>query len=165
MKCFSLLLAVVFFMGASPLRIKSVTQNGGRTSYYLALRSGDLTKIDSELKALNSASGSHSTALEGALLMRKAGLLNNAGEKLELFKSGRTKLENALARDKMNSELHFLRLIVQENAPKMLKYDDNITEDAAFLRFQYNNQDPALQKEILSYSKTSAALKKLEFHE
>lgn len=165
MKRFNLILAGVFFMGASPVSIKSMTQNGDRTSYYLALRSSDLTKINTELKSLKTKQGSHSTAFEGALLMRKSGLINNATEKLDLFKSGRAKLEDALAKDRDNTELHFLRLIVQENAPKMLHYDGNITEDASVISSQFHEQDPLLRQEILNYSKTSAALKTTELHE
>ncbi|MDI1356471.1 MAG: hypothetical protein PSX36_16255 [bacterium] len=165
MRWFNLILGCVCFMGASPQKSESGTQNGDRTTYYLALQSHDLTKINAALELLKTKTGTFTGAFEAALLMKKSGLISNAGEKLELFKQGRTQLEKALAKNGENAELHFLRLIVQENAPKILHYDSNIKEDASFIGSTFNSQDSSLRQEILNYSKTSVALKTTVFHE
>jgi len=53
--------------------------------------------------------------------------------KLELFNSGKKKLENAIAADSNNLEIRYLRLTIQHNAPSFLGYNKNITSDKLFL--------------------------------
>lgn len=57
------------------------------------MASSKLDEVDQQLSALKSYSGTEKEASEGALLMKKSGLMNKAKEKLNLFKSGRSKLE------------------------------------------------------------------------
>jgi hypothetical protein len=112
---------------------------------------------------LNPASVPEKDAYEGALLIRKAGLVKLPAEKLKLFKKGRIKLETALLNDADNGEYHFLRLAVQENAPKIVKYKANIETDKAYVKKTFKNLSPAVQHAIVEYSKNSKILRPQDF--
>ena len=83
------------------------------------------------------------------------------GIKLNLFKSGRLKLETAIKKDKTNAEFSFLRLIIQEHAPKVVDYRNNIENDVAVIRSNFKTMPPEVQQAINDYSKKSKVLKPL----
>jgi len=130
-----------------------------RGSFYAALSSGSSSKIDEQLSLLKSNSIEEKNAFEGALLMRKAGLVSAPPKKLNLFKQGNKKLEAAIKADMDNAEYRFLRLMIQENSPGILDYKGNIKSDGEFIRQSYKNLPPAIQKAILDYCKISKTLK------
>ena len=66
--------------------------------------------------------------------MKKAGIINGAGKKLNLFKAGRKKLEAEIKKDSSNVELRFLRLMTQENAPGILGYKNELQTDREYIR-------------------------------
>lgn len=94
----------------------------------------------------------------GALKMKQAGYLKTPGEKLEAFKHGRTLLEQAIKSEPNNTEYRFLRLIIQEHLPKMLKYNFQIHKDAAWIKEHYKSTSPDIRKHILRYAETSKSL-------
>ena len=53
-------------------------------------------------------------------------------EKLNYFNSGKKKIEQAINKDKDDPELRYLRLLVQLNAPRFLRYNDSIERDLNF---------------------------------
>ena len=57
----------------------------------------------------------------------------NPFSKLEYFKEGKTLLENAIASNKNDIELRFLRCAIQENLPAFLDYNDNLDEDKNYI--------------------------------
>lgn len=54
--------------------------------------------------------------------------------KLNTFNQGKKNIEKAIASDKDNAEIRFIRLSVQKNAPSFLGYNSMIKTDKAFLR-------------------------------
>ena len=132
-----------------------------KPGFYAALSSDNMAVIDAQLNSLKTASLSEKEAYEGALLMKKAGLVSKTKDKMSFFKAGRVKLENAIKKDAANVEFRFLRLILQENAPKIVNYRDAIEADAALVRAQYKTQPPIVQQAIIDYSKKSKVLKAL----
>jgi len=116
-----------------------------------------------KLTLLNSASINEKEAYEGALLMRKSGLLKKAAEKLKLFKKGRIKLETALLKDSSNGEYHFLRLTIQEHAPKIVKYRAELETDKQYIIKSFKNLSPVVQQAIIDYSKNSKILNPEDF--
>ncbi|HRN48706.1 MAG TPA: hypothetical protein PKW69_11790, partial [Niabella sp.] len=58
-----------------------------------------------------------------------------------------------------NTEFRFLRLMVQEHAPKNLGYNKNIMQDAQLIKTNYKSLSAAMQTQISDYSKNSKALK------
>jgi hypothetical protein len=137
-------------------------QNSGTTfnknAYYKIFAGADVKSIDEELHIIQSASFTEKTAFEGALLMKKAGLVSTPKEKLTLFKEGRNKLETAISTRSDNVELRFLRLMIQENAPEILNYKGNILTDSTLITNSYKTLPISLQQVIYDYSKKSKAL-------
>ena len=62
---------------------------------------------------------------------------------------------------KSNTEFNFLRLIIQEHAPKAVDYRKNIDNDVALIRSGYKTLSPTVQQAINDYSKKSKVLKPL----
>jgi hypothetical protein len=139
-------------------------QTFDKSGYYAVLAAGKITGIDSELTVLSAAAPKEKEAYEGALLMRKAGLLGRAREKLRVFRSGAVKLESALAADSGNGEYHFLRLIIQEHAPGILHYNKDMEKDSQQIYRSYRNLSPAVRKAIIDYSKRSKHLRAKELN-
>jgi hypothetical protein len=133
-------------------------QTFDKSGYYHVMASGDLAAIDSELVVLNHASIRGEDAYEGALQMRKAGLLRRPKEKLTVFRSGAIKLERVLAADSSNGEYHFLRLIIQEHAPSVVHYHNDEEKDSAFIRRVFKTLPPVVQKAIRDYCPHSKLL-------
>ena len=150
---------VLFFA----LTVKGNVKSTGfdKSAFYAAIASNDIEVINTQLEIVKAASISEKTAYEGFLLMKKAGIVKSAKEKLSLFKAGRTKLEASIKKENKNSEFNFLRLIIQEHAPKIVKYDDNIQGDVIIVRSNYKSLPQIIQQAIIDYSKNSKALKLL----
>ena len=49
----------------------------------------------------------------------------------------------------------FIRLIIQEHAPKAVRYQNNITEDAELVISKFDLLSNELKTEVIKYSRTS----------
>ncbi|HEV8080513.1 MAG TPA: hypothetical protein VGP43_07370 [Chitinophagaceae bacterium] len=151
-------LFTLLYLTAAITNGQSFYQNFDKVNFYSVMSGGKLKEINNELKILNLTSIKEKEAYEGALLIRKAGVVKVAAEKIKLFKKGRIKLETALLNDNSNGEYHFLRLTIQENAPKIAKYKANIETDKQFIKKSFTNLPTDIQQVIIDYSKTSKIL-------
>lgn len=142
---------------------KPVQQKFEKATFYSVMKSGDMAAIDNEMTIVNDAPANEREGYTGALLMKKADLQRRAKDKLKFFKEGRIKLETALMADNTNTEFHFLRLAIEEHAPKIVKYRADIEKDKAFVIKNFKNQPPAVQHAILDYCSNSKALHKEDF--
>lgn len=134
----------------------SFAQNGfDKALFYETLSHGKLSTIESQLKLIKDLSGSDKDAFEGAMLMKKASKVAIPAQKLSIFKKGYQKLESAISKNKSNVEYRFLRLMIQENAPKNLGYHKNINEDVKLIIEGKNSVSKDIQNAIEDYSKTS----------
>ncbi|MBW6481823.1 MAG: hypothetical protein K0B10_02065 [Vicingaceae bacterium] len=147
---------VLFVFFSSQL---SAQEKMDKQHFYNIISSENLELIDAEIIKMNAASKSTFNPYKGALLMKKAGLEKNPTEKLKFFKEGKLLLETAINNDNQNVELRFLRLIIQENAPKFLGYHSNIKEDVNFIQENSNKLSTVLKNILLDYSETSKELK------
>lgn len=134
-----------------------------KAEYYKVMATGKTDDVNNELELVKASSATEKEAYEGALLMRKAGLVAIPAEKLKHFKSGRIKLETAISKDNENVEYRFLRLIIQEHAPKITKYSSDIEQDSKMIKSSYKNLLPVLQQAITDYSKKSKILHPEDF--
>jgi len=134
-------------------------QTFDKSGYYRVMASGELATIDSELVILTRTMPREKEAYEGALQMKKAGLLRRPKEKLAVFRSGAMKLETALAKDSSNGEYHFLRLIIQEHAPAIVHYHNDEEKDSRFIYKVFKRLSPVIQKAILDYCPHSKLLR------
>ena len=135
-----------------------VQQGFDKTSFYSVMASGKLAEINHELTNVAAVSIPEKEAYEGALLMRKAGLLKKASDKLKHFRSGCMKLESALMKDSTNGEYHFLRLTIQEHAPRTVRYFKDLDKDSHYVHLIFKSLSPDIQKAIIDYSKNSKIL-------
>ena len=138
---------------------KTLPQKFDKAAFYAAMSSADLDEVNKELDVLTASSTPTTEGYEGALLMRKAGLVKRPAEKLKHFKAGRIKFETALLNDKNNPEFRFLRFAIQEHAPKIVKYNKDIEVDKQFILKEYKNLPSVVQQAILGYTKNSKILK------
>ncbi len=129
-----------------------------RGQFFKAFSSKNKEQIDQVLETLGRADGEMARAYEGALLMKKAGLIKGAGEKLKMFKKGHKIFESELAAHPGNVELRFIRLCIQENAPKILKYKAEIEEDKTYVVKGFASLPGDLRKHILDYAESSNVL-------
>ncbi len=131
-----------------------------KVAFYNAISSESEDLINAQIAAIRASAFPEKEAYEGALLMKKAGVIKgSAKEKLNLFKAGRSKLEASIVKDNNNIEYRFLRLIIQEHAPKIVKYRGDIEQDSQLVRTNYKSLPPYLQQVITDYSKSSKVIK------
>lgn len=130
---------------------------------YDALRTAKLEPIEAQLALVQNSSDNEKQAFEGALLMRKSGIISGPARKLSTFKEGKEKLEAAIGKDNDNAEFRFLRLLIQENAPNIVKYKKNLDEDKAMIIKNYKTLAPVVQSAIVTYSKTSKIISPKDF--
>ncbi|HEY2582634.1 MAG TPA: hypothetical protein VGI43_12550 [Mucilaginibacter sp.] len=133
-------------------------QKFDRSIFYQVMASGDTAAINSEINIIAKSPLNNKEGFEGALLMKKAGLITKPKEKLRLFKSGMLKMEMALLADSVNTEFHFLRLVIEEQAPKIVKYNTHLEKDKLFIQNNFKNALPVVQHAILDYCKRSKVL-------
>jgi len=142
---------------------KGTFQRIDKQAYYHALASENKETVNAELSELQNAEGAAKEAYEGALLMKKAALVALPKDKLKFFKAGRIKLETAIQAEPGNAEYRFLRLIIEEHAPKIVKYRSDIEPDALAVKKAYQSFSPAVQDAVRDYSKSSKALHPQDF--
>jgi hypothetical protein len=128
-------------------------------AYYKVLASESVTDINTELIVVRETTLAEKEAYEGALLMKKSGLLTKAKDKISVFKDGRQKLESCISKNRDNTEFRFLRLIIQEHAPKIVKYQGNLKDDKQIILANFKTLSSNLQQVVLDYSKQSTVLK------
>lgn len=78
----------------------------------------------------------------------------NPIKKMSHFKNGKKMLEMALKADPKNIELRLMRLMAQENMPKILGYHHSIDEDRNMILKEYKKEDDTdLKNFIIEYLK------------
>ena len=134
-----------------------------KSAFYTVMVGNDLAAIDDELAVIAASTVPNKTGYEGAMLMRKAGKVKGVSKKLKFFKEGRIKLETAILADPDNTEFRFLRLAIEENAPKIVKYHNDIEKDKLFIQQHFKTQPQSVQTAIIDYSKKSKVLRAEDF--
>lgn len=131
-----------------------------KSEYFKVIAGSDVNGMTKMMDKLEKATeNTDQMAYLGALKMKKAEHLKTPKDKLELFKAGKELLEKAISKNGSNAEYRFLRLMIQENAPKVLKYNTKVQEDAKFISSNYLSLSSDVKSAVLNYSKTSASLK------
>jgi len=134
-----------------------------RSEFYKTMSSQKIDDVDKQLKLVRSSAFAGRDAFEGALLMKKAGLVVEPHLKLKLFKSGYKKLDAAIKADSGNAEYRFLRLMIQEHAPGFLGYRSDLKKDSAYIRKSYKDMSQEVQQAVLKYSRQSKILRPSDF--
>ena len=118
------------------------------------MASSDTSFINQQLQILSKLP--NHKAFEGALLMKKSSFFKSPNQKLKCFKKGHALLENEIQAHAGNVEFRFLRFMIQEHAPQILKYNRNIQEDKKSIQTNYKSLNADLKKAIENYVRTSS---------
>jgi hypothetical protein len=153
----------VFLLITGVAKTSIAQQKFEKAAFYAVMDSGNLDAINNQIEVVRASSSPNKEGYEGALLMRKAGKLSVPGQKLKFFKQGRIKLETALLADADNTEYHFLRLAIEEHAPKIVKYHNDIEKDKLIIQKNFKNLPQSVQHAIIDYCKNSKVLHAEEF--
>ena len=81
----------------------------------------------------NNKSETLNLAYLGAYQAVMANHVINPISKLKYFNQGKENLEKAIAKANTNAEMRYLRLSIQKNIPKFLKYSAHIQEDTEYI--------------------------------
>lgn len=148
MKFFALISLFALFLGVS-VHLSEV-----RKVYPQAADSEEMTKkLFYNLSFVTNREKAVLIAYKGATSTLMAKYALKVKEKKEFFKIGIELIEYAINREPGNIEIRFLRLSVQENAPKFLKYQGHIEEDKKFI---LDNYGVIITKEVRALIKNYA---------
>ncbi|HRP56165.1 hypothetical protein [Agriterribacter sp.] len=159
----SLIVTVLLLFTAQLACAQTGTAAFNRTAFYNAFASNNVSSIQKQLDIVDKSLQDGKEAFEGALMMKKAGLIKGASHKLKVFKDGKEKLETILDQYTNNAEFRFLRLMIQEKAPKILGYDKQLEEDRKYIVEHFKTMPEAARKAVLDYSKSSRVLSAADF--
>jgi len=148
MKLFVVFISVLFF------NIQSIDLNTIRDRYKEAAQ--DKTKVSSlnaQLASVTKKDKPVLVAYKGAGIALKGRYAKKIKEKKQFFIEGVTLVEYALKKSPNNIELRFIRLGIQDNTPKLLKYKGNIEEDKNHILSHYKAiKSLKLKKHIKEYT-------------
>ena len=124
------------------------------TEVYLLLKEGTAVQLSDKIDLLEGKTNKSNLSLcyVGALKAKKSSYLATPKQKVQEFKAGAGKIEEAIALDSKNVELIFLRYIIQCNSPKITRYKDKIDKDKYFLESQNTNIRKSLYKIIQDFN-------------
>ena len=130
-----------------------------KLSFYKAFESNSEVTMQSKIESLEKLTQSdQKDAYLGAITMKKSQFEKTPKEKAELFKIGKTLLESAIDSSPKKVEYRFLRLAIQENTPKVLKYNTSIEEDVNMIQNSYSSLDGTVKRVIKKYAESSKNL-------
>lgn len=91
-------------------------------------------------------------AYKAASTIMQAKFEKGGAQKKDLFKEGALLLEYTVTTEPNNIEIRVIRMSIQENVPKFLKYNTNIPEDKEFIITHYKSlTDVALKEFVKSF--------------
>lgn len=138
----NLFLAVSILLGISISEI--------RTEYVKAVSDKEQTlALHKKLNDITEKDDVLKVAYKGAVLTLMAKYATSTKEKKTYFKEGVTLLENAIEKKPNSIELRYLRLGIQENAPKITGYKKNKEEDKDFILTNYSTQTNVEVKNLI----------------
>ncbi len=133
--------------------------------FYKSFSDGTLQEINQLLDKLEQKSELPKyRAYKGALMMKKSHFIKKPKDKIAVFNEGKKLLEKEIQTFPNNTEFRFLRFIVQENAPKIVKYNKAIEKDKAQIIDKYDTLPHSLKQHIYNYAKHSKLLKESELN-
>lgn len=120
------------------ISISATLTGNARIDFHANMKTEDgLYKIIEYQSFPNSAASSAYQGLAKTMMAQYAYLPNT---KLSYFNAGKRLIENAIAKDKNNAELRYIRLMVQLNIPSFLSYSSSINQDIDFIHQNLSRQ-------------------------
>lgn len=147
----------MLFFGFLSLIAYAISLDEVRSLYPKALDDASITNtLVEKLSSISQDEAIELYGYKGAVLTLKANHAKAIKDKKGFFKEGVSILEAAIASEPDNIELRFIRLSVQENAPKIVKYNDAINADKDFILDHFSGiKDNSLKNLIRKYVQDS----------
>lgn len=101
-------------------------------------------------------------AYKGASIALQAKFSPKKEDKKKQFIEGTQLLDYALKNESNNLEIRLIRLSIQENTPKIMKYKANIAEDKQFIVSNFSKQSNSLKDFVRVYLKQSKVFSEIE---
>lgn len=141
------------------ITLQSLDLETVRAAYNEAAK--DKTKVEAFHNLLSSVTKNDKAELvayKGAALALLAKYTVGLFKKKDAFTEGVALVDYAIEKDPKSIEARFVRLGIQENTPKFLKYKANIEEDKNFILKNYQNiASESLKRNIKDYISQSLA--------
>ncbi|KAB1069197.1 hypothetical protein F6U93_04550 [Tamlana haliotis] len=124
-----------------------------RAAYkYAAQDSSKIETLYNDLEGVTKADSVELVAYKGAIVALMARSAKSIKGKKEGFLDGVGLVEYAVDKDSSNIEVRFVRLSIQQNVPKFLRYNDAIENDKAFILENFNGiTSRSLKSHIADY--------------
>lgn len=126
-------------------------------SFQQASLSAEQAQAFYEKASLIKTTDESASLYKGAALVTLAKFEKKIKVKKELVQEGALLIEAAIEKEPTNVEFRLVRLIIQENTPKIVGYYKNIDIDKNIIIKQYGQQTTALKKWIKTYAEQSKA--------
>ena len=98
--------------------------------FYKTIQEDEQSILEKGLKELSTYKNSMLLQVYmGAIQAKLAQFERNPQQKISKFKQAVNQIESGIKKDPKNIEYRFVRYLIQENAPKILKYQSNLQED------------------------------------
>ena len=134
-----------------------------RKQYTNAIESkGNAQKFYKLLEGVSKQDSKTLVAYKGASIALQAKFSPKKEDKKKQFIEGTQLLDYALKNDSNNLEIRLIRLSIQENTPKIMKYKANIAEDKQFIVSNFSKQSNSLKDFVRVYLKQSKVFSEIE---
>ena len=152
----SLILLFVFFSTQNIHEIRKM---------YPTVANSEITSKEFSSKLVGITNNDNKTlvAYKGASIILESRFIKKASKKMAHFKEGVKLIEFAKEKEPNAIEIRLIRLSIQENTPKIVKYRKNIEEDKNFILTHYKEQSKDLKeylKNFIMQSKSFSAAEK-----
>jgi hypothetical protein len=109
------------------------------------------TELVSKLASIDINDDKILVAYKGASIAIVSKYQKKVADKIKKFAAGVKFVESAIISEPNNIEIHLIRLSIQENVPKIVKYNKNIKEDVTFILANYKEQSPDLKEYLKKF--------------
>ncbi|MFK5974216.1 MAG: hypothetical protein QM485_13165 [Flavobacteriaceae bacterium] len=131
------LVLIVFFVSSLTV-VPDLSQI--RTAYTNASDSEKITnQLFDDLSSVDKKDNEILIAYKGAVSTLKAKYAKGIKTKKDYFKTGAELIEHAVRAKPRDIEIRCIRLSVQENSPKVVRYKNNIEDDKEFILENYRH--------------------------
>lgn len=153
---------VIFYILFSLFFLTTQELSDVREDYYSASKSKENAEKFYALLSKYNKDNKVFLAYKGAATALKSKFTTERKQKRDLFIEGVSMVENAVKSEPNNAEIRLIRLSIQENTPKILKYKANIEEDKKILLNTFDKQSQQLKEYIKIYTKQSKVFSEKE---
>jgi len=138
LKSYDFMKGILFFLASMLLSISTPDISDVRAAYRNAIDSQENAEnLYAKLTEITAQDDPLLLGYKGATATILANFAKGVKVKTTYFKEGKKLLEQAIATNPKSVELRYLRLSVQENAPKVVRYKKHIPEDKQFILDHY----------------------------